>query len=561
MARLFPAQLSDRFSASRSSAERMVFEKCQRELDGEFRVFHDLSWDDPSLEDSKTAGQIDFVVLHPLRGIICIEVKGGRCSYRADTRTWETVDRDDRRVEIADPFDQARVAARVLVKLLQRQPALKGSFIPAASAVIFPDCNLPRDRTFRADVQRWQILNQDDLFSFGNAIERVLDGAFSRNVLRRDHGLRLVQGMKALFGNRDIEGHSPLASRIRATEERLVQLTEQQMRILDALRLQRRLLIKGCAGSGKTILAVHKARCLAEEGKRVLLTCFNIPLGHHLRQLTSDHEEIIAGPFLELCVNWLPEGDELRARAHDDEWWSSALPSLVADQLNQIPFKFDAIVVDEGQDFKEAHWTLIELLLSDPDGGALFVFADQGQNIYSGWDKYPMMPAPVILDRNVRNTDPVFAIVKPLCPPGVDMLSSGVEGPVPRLVGYSDDSHMLTMIETVLSDLVKESVPIADVVVLGTRAQTRTALTYGTRIGPFTLVSERRDSRDLLAMSIQRFKGLERRAVIVCELDSEQKVDDLLYVAATRSSSLLYILATGAAYARLCRLPFKLSGV
>lgn len=539
----------------------MVFEKCQRELDGDLHVFHDLAWDDPSLQESKTAGQIDFVVVHPLRGIICLEVKGGRCRYHADTRTWETMDRDDRTVEIADPFDQARVAARVLVKLLQRQPALKGQFIPVASAVAFPDCVLPRDRALRADIQKWQILNQDDLFDLGTAIDRVLDGAFSRNVMRRDHGLRLVEGVKALFGTRDIEGHAPLASRIRAAEERLVRLTEQQKRILDALRLQRRLLIRGCAGSGKTILAVHKARCLAEEGKRVLLTCFNIPLGHHLRRMTSDHEGIIAGPFLELCVNWLREGGEVEAHAHDDEWWSSTLPSLVADRLNQIPFRFDAIVVDEGQDFREAHWTLIELLLSDPDGGALIVFADQGQNIYSGWDKYPMMPAPVILDRNVRNTDPVFAIVKPLCPPGVDMLSSGVEGPVPRLVRYSDNGHMLTMIEAVLSELVRESVSISDVVVLGTRGQARTALKYGSKIGPFTLVSERRDSRDLLAMTVQRFKGLERRAVIVCELDSAQKVDDLLYVAATRSSALLYILATDEAYRRLCRLPLRQSDI
>jgi thymidylate kinase len=36
-----------------------------------------------------------------------------------------------------------------------------------------------------------------------------------------------------------------------------------------------RLLVEGCAGSGKTMLAVTLARAHAAQGKSVLLTCFN----------------------------------------------------------------------------------------------------------------------------------------------------------------------------------------------------------------------------------------------------------------------------------------------
>ncbi len=63
-------------------------------------------------------------------------------------------------------------------------------------------------------------------------------------------------------------------------ETQIRQLTEQQFKLLDFLGSRRRALIRGCAGSGKTMIASEKARRLSAAGFRVLFTCFNANLAN-----------------------------------------------------------------------------------------------------------------------------------------------------------------------------------------------------------------------------------------------------------------------------------------
>ncbi|GAB4316451.1 MAG: ATP-binding domain-containing protein [Candidatus Zixiibacteriota bacterium] len=543
MAQVFPPRLTDAFSGSQSSGEKIVYDKACTELAGNYHVFHDVRWDDPQLEDSKTAGQIDFVVFHPERGIICLEVKGGRCSYQAEDRTWHTTDRHGSRIEIVDPFEQARSAARVIVKLLHQAPPAQNVYIPCASAVLFPDCTFPK-RKIRADIQGWQILDQDSLYDFTGSLDALFQSAFPERKMDVQQSAAILNGLRRLYGTENLEGRLSLNQRIRFAEERLIALTEQQVQILEALRLQKRLLVQGCAGSGKTLLAMHRAKTLAESGHTVLLASYNIPLGQHLAQQCAEYEGITAGPLLELIVTWLTEAGCLKQLGEGDRWWSEELPTIAADHLDSLPSLFDAIVIDEGQDFREAHWTLIELLLKNPESDPLYVFSDHGQNIYQGTEQYPMRLSPVILDRNVRSTDQIYAVVKASCPTDAMRASSGVSGPVPRLLAYDDPASMLQVIEDVLGQLIGEGVPISDIVLLGTKSQARTGLTYGTKIGPFTLDPEGRKPRTLRAMTIHRFKGLESPVVILCELEEGlRNLQELVHIGASRASVGLFVLA------------------
>ena len=57
-----------------------------------------------------------------------------------------------------------------------------------------------------------------------------------------------------------------------------------------------------------------------------------------------------------------------------------------------VPDRFDAIIVDEGQDFADGWWVTLEELLVNPEDGILFVFYDDNQRIFDQRGSYPVPP-------------------------------------------------------------------------------------------------------------------------------------------------------------------------
>ena len=549
---MFPDKLSERFSGSAASGERRVFERLAEELDDSWYVFHDLAWNDPSLRGDQEIGQADFVIARPEHGFLVLEVKGGRCSYRAADRAWETRDRQGTIAVIKDPFDQAATGARVIWKLLL--PILGSRmYVPRGqSAVLFPDCVMPKQR-LRADVPPWRILDQEDLFNVKMSMNRLFAEAFPEGKLERPDGCRILDGIKQLWGAHDAQGRLRLDLRIKRSFEKLVALTERQQEVLKGLREAPRVIVHGCAGSGKTLLAIHKAKMLADEGKRVGLFCFNIPLAEYLQSGCQGYEHITVGPIAELSQQWLGEiGVPLR-KADTAAWWDETLPGLVFDNVESIPHRFDAIVVDEGQDIRENYWTVMEALLEDPVGAVFYIFADQGQNIYRGRMNLSFDTLRYHLNRNIRNTNQVFEAIGKCCDTAGDIEPSGVDGPRPELYEYADDADMLLRLAVVVERLVNEAVSPNDIAILGTRSQSRTVLKYGEKVGPFRLVETPEKGTDIVTMTINRFKGLEAPVIILCEFDDEVYERDrltfgwrdLLYVGMTRSTGHLIVLATG----------------
>jgi len=543
MAIMHPENLTEAFSGYHVDSERVVYDKLSRELRDQYHVFHDFMWDDPSLEDSKTAGQIDFVIVQPERGFVTLEVKGGRCNYNPEYRSWNSLDREGAKHQISDPFEQSRIASRIICKLLLKQPAFSDKYIPHRHAVLFPDCVFKK-RDIRADMHAWQLLDQESLYNLDKSIDLLFHDAFPKGQIKGDYGRQILVGIKQLYGDRTLKGQTPSSLRIRQISDKIIALTDHQMEVLQLLREQKRVLIRSCAGSGKTTLAVHKAKILAEQGNKVLLVCFNKPLSQHLKQECEMQPLIKVGSFHDLCFEWMEEIGVEVAVEDTNEWWSDTFPNIVADQIDAIRHRFDAIVVDEGQDFKDAYWVLLEMLLVNPDKSVFYIFADANQNIYQGTASYPMTTSPVFLDRNIRNTNEVFAAVKHACELPDEVKPSGVSGPDVQLISYSTDDDMLRVITKLLQRVTAEGMKPSDIVILGTKSQRRTTLKYGTKIGPFKLVEVNESTNDIVTMTVHRYKGLESPVVILCEFDEQVRFNwkELLYIGLTRTTGALYVL-------------------
>ena len=151
---------------------------------------------------------------------------------------------------------------------------------------------------------------------------------------------------------------------------------------------------------------------------------------------------------------------------------------------------------------------------------------------------------PVSLWENWRNTREIFETVTRFYR-GYPVQSRGPAGPAVewRQVAEGDVRHELG---TVLHRLVRETgIGAREVVVLTPLAPERSTVTG--RCGAFFLTPTPRGRDDVQVSTIHRFKGLDAKAVVVCEVTSRERATfpQLMYVACSRARSMLVVMETG----------------
>ena len=162
-----------------------------------------------------------------------------------------------------------------------------------------------------------------------------------------------------------------------------ITLNDEQKRHVDSTpgKQQR---LKGVVGSGKTLVIAQRAANIASKSKRVLIIHFNITLMHYIKHHMSrsrysfDWKNVEIKHFHNFCRNYLLENSIPWPAAISD------VPDVVIEGmrngLNRKKRKYDAILIDEGQDFQEKWYDALKMFLSK-NGETLFV-ADDSQNIY-----------------------------------------------------------------------------------------------------------------------------------------------------------------------------------
>lgn len=191
-------------------------------------------------------------------------------------------------------------------------------------------------------------------------------------------------------------------------QRRPLELDERQRELVSTRTETGYRRVKGPAGSGKSMVLVARAAELADTGKRVLVVCYNITLLNYLRDFAVRHvtersvikRKIDFLNFHHFCKRVCIDSD------HEEEYrslWNKQkselilneqLPDLVKDLYKrdcELP-KYDAILVDEGQDFSLKWWQTLQCALQD--GGEMMLVADKTQNIYgtaTEWTENPMV--------------------------------------------------------------------------------------------------------------------------------------------------------------------------
>ena len=522
MARMFPP---NSLGGSTPTSERKVFEALS-ELDDDWMVFHSVAWQGERGR-RQGDGEADFVVAHPRRGVLVLEVKGGEISL-VDGQ-WFTTDHHGNTFPV-NPFEQVRHSKHVLGEYLAEKIPAVGAKVQMGHGVVFPDVDVDRDLS--PEAPREVIIDAADLEGPVAAIER-LARHWSPGLTTFD-ATQFSALRQALAPTVRIRRR--LRHRVDEAVEEILDLTREQTRLLSLLRLQRRMLVIGGPGTGKTVLAVERARQLAAEGERVLLVCFNKLLGDHLAAEVADDDGVTAGNFHGLAYEWAQRAGILPPGDLTAEFWSHVLPDLVPEAAGCLGIGFDALVVDEGQDFLPDWWTLLQLLLEDPDEGRLAVFADRRQSIYIDRTEYPVGTEPFVLDVNCRNTEQIAAKVAGVF--GEESPTLGAEGLPCRFVAAETDDDMISAAIEECDELRTTGGMAPDrIVVLSTRK--RLVEEIRNRQGQFGSPG----GKGIVAETVHRFKGLESDAVVLLVPGVESERDRALaYVGMSRARAHLTVI-------------------
>lgn len=540
MPRMYPNEISPH---TQSNAERHLFREFRQQLPDDWIVMHGVGW--LTRQRRRDAmGEADFVIVHPKRGILVLEVKGGRIHGEWSDEGWTSVDGHGMSHPIKNPIKQAERSKWDLKAKLAEHGPTSGFIYPVYTGVAFPDV-LVGDTHFGVDWDRSLVIDSSDL----NALPRAIEGMYSRESLRdplpRPAIVRLLQPTVAIE-------RPGLVAEMATGEARLLELSREQARILDVLRFQRQAVINGCAGSGKTMLAVEKACQLAEQGFVVLLTCYNKNLSAWMQQTIDRQPRAASLPirvshYHDLAVKLCEEaGVPTTVRAADQAYWNSDLPNDLMQAIPLLPDRFDAIVVDEGQDIHATWWITLQELLEDQSDGVFYIFQDEQQAIYQQSADLPLDSLPFPLHHNYRSSVAIHERVIDYYEGEPKPGSIGPEGRTIDIVS-SAGAPLAEVLRQVVSRLLhEERLRPEQVTILTPHGQTRSALQEGQKLGNVTLTWLPTGGPGTVRVSsIHAFKGLESDVVVLVETEAlarSHRAGRLCYVGLSRAKHHLVIV-------------------
>lgn len=550
VARMYPTKVPAHFE---SNAEKHLYHLFAEQLPDDYTVMYSVNWIDPHSDEFHREGEADFVIIHEELGIIVLEVKGGRIELRDGK--WYSIDGSDNVHDLKkSPMLQARSSMRTLLDRAKRTPLTRNfqRQYRFHTGVVFP--NVPvGPNGLGPDTPRKVVIDRTDLHSLDSALRRVVSDQPPKEPLTK----QAIEAFVEIVRPNEVLDELGYADVILESGRRIEAVTEGQNEVLHQLQAQHRIAIPGCAGSGKTLLAMRKTRFLAQSGLRVLLTCYNKPLGDWL------HDQIRRDPQIpEWSVrvsNFHRLADELireakiapprRQSGHQTrrDFFSVEIPEYLFDNAEAIQDRFDAVIVDEGQDFSSAMWAGLQALMNAPEQGIFYVFFDAEQGIYQAGSEFPVKVSDIALMRNLRNTHQIHQHLINYYPGDARPESSEIDGLEPEIIPVPPGQR-LRAIQRVFNRLFNdEGIPPDDAVVLTFAGKNNSELHEGDQLGKYTLTwgTGERTANQVQVATVQSFKGLERAIVIlVAEIGHipVHQHDKLIYVGLSRAKQHLVVI-------------------
>lgn len=516
-----------------ASLEDIMFDSLAS-LPDDYFVFHSFkltSVEQNVFRESET----DFVIFNRKRGVICLEAKAGQVNYK--NGCWIYANGTEMRH--GGPFNQASTNKWKLIRYIENSHCKdllnKCKFLHAVWFPSILDSDLKKI-VLPSNADRKLIMTKADLdnpeASIKDIFEIKLENHNTTNLSDIDVK-RLLQNI--LCPAFEI---IPTAS-FEADIKKIAfhRLLREQAGILNYLGDQLSAVINGVAGTGKTMIAIEKAKQHAAAEEKVLFLCYNSKLKKHLAENFSN-EYIsyftIDGLACKMC--------------HTNVANYKKLKLVLEDIYFSGNFEYKHVIIDEGQDFGQEvleESDIIQLLKdivvdNDKTKGTFYIFYDKLQLIQG--DKIPKYIAEsdckLTLYRNCRNTENIaITSMRPLTEHKPKLFEGCVKGAPPIIHYCINEDSIILETDRIIESLLNEG--IKDIVILTCKTEEKSKYAKFCCDGLY--------KGKISFSTCRKFKGLEADSVILVDLDSESFYKEnilLYYVGTSRARIKLDIIAS-----------------
>ena len=334
-----------------SKGERDLYSILKAELPDDYVVIHSLPWLSSAVRKvdrrAKPTGEIDFLIIHPEKGLLVLEVKSGKYGVKNN----EFVHLKNHYP--IDPIGQTRHNAHGIARWLGADPTLR---LLIGYGFIFPDSDFA-GKAIAPGMYDTTSGPQQPLYidyrEMPNVTQRVID---------------LMDYWKAVLGNSDlgetraarvieyltpeIDGRPGWASRIIFDNKQWLQLTGEQSTVIARVLKSQTSLVTGWPGTGKTLIVIETARRLVSQKEKVLVVSFNNKLTEYVRTQLVDSKGCDVVTWHGLCGQARSALGRTSEPGKEDEWYRQQCVLDLNEAIEQRRMTaYSAVLVDESQAF------------------------------------------------------------------------------------------------------------------------------------------------------------------------------------------------------------------